>query len=58
MIILNDYLYKCDRAAVFNYSDKYQIICPLMNLSNIDINNVSKDLYYYKNISLMEQTEE
>ena len=58
MIILNDYLYKCDRAAVFIYSDKYQIICPLMNLSNIDINNVSKDLYYYKNISLMEQTEE
>ena len=58
MIILNDYLYKCDRAAVFIYSDKYQIICPLMNLSNIDINNVSKDLYYYKNITSMEQTEE
>ena len=29
-----------------------------MNLSNIDINNVSKDLYYYKNITSMEQTEE
>ena len=29
-----------------------------MNLNNIDINNVSKDLYYYKNITSMEQTEE
>ena len=58
MIILNDYLFQSDRVAVFIYADKYQIICPLMNLSNIDINNISKDLYYYKNISLMEQTEE
>ena len=58
MIMLNDYLFQSDRVAVFVCADKCQIICPLMNLSNIDINNISKDLYYYKNISLMEQTEE
>ena len=56
--ILNDYLFKYDRTGVFILSNKYQIICPLMNVGNIDINNISKDLYYYKNISFIQQEEE
>jgi len=28
-----------------------------MNVGNIDINNISKDLYYYKNISFIQQEE-
>ena len=56
--ILKEYLFQYDKVAVLILSDKYQIICPLMNLSDIDINNISKDLYYYKNITFILQDEE
>ena len=56
--ILKEYLFQYDKVAVLILSDKYQIICPLMILSDIDINNISKDLYYYKNISFIQQEEE
>ena len=56
--ILKEYLFQYDKVAVLILSDKYQIICPLMILSDIDINNISKDLYYYKNITFIQQEEE
>ena len=54
IIILNKYLSKNDRLGVFIYTNKYQIICPLMIVNEIDINNFSKDLLYYKNSFLNE----
>jgi hypothetical protein len=50
-IILNNYLSTNDRLCVFVYEYNYQIICPLLQVNKIDINNFSKDLLYYKNIS-------
>ena len=46
--ILNNYLSSNDRLGVFIYTKNYKIICPLMCKINIDINNFSKDLIYYK----------
>jgi hypothetical protein len=46
--ILNNYLSNNDRLGVFIYTKQYQIICPLMCKKQIDINNFSKDLNYYK----------
>ena len=48
-IILNDYLSTSDRFSVLIYSDKYQIVCPLMEVNNIDFNSFSKELLYFKN---------
>ena len=50
-IILSNYLSTNDRLCVFVYEHYYQIICPLLQVNKIDINNFSKDLLYYKNIS-------
>jgi hypothetical protein len=46
--ILNNYLSNNDRLGVFIYTKQYQIICPLMRKKQIDIDNFSKDLNYYK----------
>ena len=46
--ILNNYLSNKDRLGIFIYTKQYQIICPLMCKKQIDINNFSKDLNYYK----------
>ena len=46
--ILNNYLSNNDRLGVFIYTKQYQIICPLMCKKQIDIDNFSKDLNYYK----------
>ena len=46
--ILNNYLTSNDRLGVFIYTKQYQIICPLMCKKQIDIDNFSKDLNYYK----------
>ena len=46
--ILNSYLSSNDRLGVFIYTNKMQIVCPLMSKNKIDINNFSKDLIYYK----------
>ena len=46
--ILNNYLSSNDRLGVFIYTKYYKIICPLICKINIDINNFSKDLIYYK----------
>ena len=54
IIMLNDFFFGHDRIAVFIYQDKCQIICPLTILSSIDINNISKNLLYYKNIKFNE----
>ncbi len=52
--ILNDYLSSNDRLSVIVYKNKYRIICPLMKVNNIDNDNFSKDLIYYKNNSYKE----
>ena len=46
--ILNSYLSNNDRLGVFIYTKEYQIVCPLMCKIQIDINNFSNDLIYYK----------
>ena len=46
--ILDDYLSSNDHLGVFIYMNQYQIICPLIGKNEIDINNFSKDLIYYK----------
>jgi hypothetical protein len=46
--ILNNYLSNNDRLGVFIFTNQYQIMCPLMCKDEIDINNFSKDLMYYK----------
>ena len=46
--ILNSYLSSNDRLGVFIYTNKLQIVCPLMCKNKIDINNFSKDLMYFK----------
>ena len=46
--ILNNYLSNNDRLGVFIFTNQYQIMCPLMCKDEIDINNFSKDLLYYK----------
>jgi len=57
IIILSKYLSKKDRFGVFIYTNQYQIICPLMDINKIDINNFSKDLFNYKNSFLNESNE-
>ena len=47
--ILNTYLSDNDRLGVFIYRDKYQIICPLMNKKEIDVDSFSNDLINDKN---------
>ena len=49
-IILNSYLSTNDRLSVLIYFNDHQIICPLMNVSKIDIKSFTKDLIYYKNL--------
>ena len=49
ILILNNYLSSTDKLSVFIYYNKYQIICPLMNVDKIDNKSFSKDLNYYKN---------
>ena len=48
-VILEEYLSNNDRLATFIFTDMHQIICPLTLKNNIDINNFSKDLDYYRN---------
>ena len=55
--ILNNYLSSNDRLGVFIYTKQYKIICPLMCKNQIDINNFSKDLIYYKK-KIFNETEE
>ena len=50
ILILNNYLSINDRFSTFIFTNKYQIICPLMHVNKIDMNNFSKDLIYYKNL--------
>ena len=57
IIILSKYLSKKDRFGVFIYTNQYKIICPLMDINKIDINNFSKDLFNYKNSFLNESNE-
>ena len=56
-IILNTYLSNNDRLCVLIYTNEYKIICPLMNVSEIDINGFSLDLINYKNITFEENIE-
>ena len=55
LLILNNYLSSSDRFCVLIYSNKYQIVCPLMNVSKIDSHYFAKDLTYYKTIILKEK---
>ena len=55
--ILNNYLSNNDRLGVFIYTNQYQIICPLMSKKQIDINNFSKDLNYFKKKIFKESNE-
>ena len=47
-LISNNYLSSYDRLAVFIHSNEYHLICPLMRMNKIDLNNLSKDLIYFK----------
>ena len=58
IIILNKYLSANDRLGVLIYTNKCQIICPIMTVNEIDFNNFSKDLFYYKNITFKENNED
>ena len=49
LTILNNYLSDTDKFCLAIYSDKYQIICPLMKVDLIDNESFSKDLINYKN---------
>ena len=49
LTILNNYLSGDDRFCLIIYSDKYQLICPLMKADLIDNESFSKDLINYKN---------
>ena len=55
--ILDDYLSSSDHLGVFIYTNQYQIICPLIGKNEIDVNNFSKDLLYYKKSIFKEQEE-
>ena len=55
--ILDNYLSSNDRLGVFIYTNQYQIICPLLDKKEIDLNNFSKDLIYYKK-SIFKEKEE
>ena len=55
--ILDDYLSSSDHLGVFIYTNQYQIICPLIGKNEIDLNNFSKDLLYYKKSIFKEQEE-
>ena len=57
IIIFNNYLSTCDRLCVLNYTNEYQMICPLIPLNKIDINNLSKDLINSKIKAFNENTE-
>ena len=48
-IILKGCLSDKDKLGVFIYTNQHQIVCPLMNTNEIDIDSFSKDLLYYKN---------
>ena len=51
-VILVDYLSIKDRLSVIIYENDYKIICPLMCVNKIDIENFSKDLlFFFDNIS-------
>ena len=56
IVILNNYLSTNDRISVFIYANESQIICPLLSVNEIDRNNFSKDLLYYKN-SIFKESE-
>ena len=47
--ILNNYLCNNDRLSVLIYENIYKIICPLMYVNQIDCDNFSKELLFYKN---------
>ena len=49
---------KNDRFCVLIYTDDYKMICPLMKINKIDINSISNDLIYYRNMFLDENEEE
>ena len=49
LTILNNYLSGDDRFCLIIYSDKYQLICPLMKADLIDNESFSIDLINYKN---------
>ena len=51
IVILNQYLLANDRFGLIIYTNKYQIICPLMIVKKIDFNNITQDLFYYKSIN-------
>ena len=52
--MLNNYLSNNDRLSVFIYEKDYKIICPLMHVNQIDCENFSKELLFYKNKILEE----
>ena len=57
LVILNQYLSANDRFGLIIYTNKYQIICPLMIVKKIDLSNITKDLLYYKNLNVKENNE-
>ena len=50
--ILHNYLSSNDRCAIFIYTKRYKIICPLIYKYQIDLQNFYDDLIHYKNTTL------
>ena len=57
ILILNKYLSLSDRFCVFIYANDYHIICPLMNVNNIDNKCFANNLNYYKKLILIEKND-
>jgi len=49
IVILKNYLSSNDRFSLFIFDNHYKILCPLINVNEIDINSFSKDLIQFKN---------
>ena len=49
ILILNNFLSTNDKLAVFIHYNEYHLVCPLMKVYEIDLDNFPKDLMYYKN---------
>ena len=56
-IILKEYLSSSDRYGVVVYLDDFEVVCPLKEVNQIDINSFANDLLYFKNKICIEDEE-
>ena len=56
-IILKEYLSSLDRYGVVVYLNDFEVVCPLKEVNQIDINSFANDLLYFKNKICIEDEE-